>query len=213
MIADKIGYMIQKNVSLQQAINALLKTLEAKDNGTHAHSQRVSEYCLMIAHEYSFTEEELREIELAGLLHDIGKIATPDHILKKKGKLTDEEFTVIKGHPIDSYEILSQIAPLKNVAIWVRAHQERVDGFGYPDRLKGEEIPLAARILCVADAFDAMTSDRPYRKALSLEEAYAELKRCAGTQFDQNVVQVFLEKHQAQQQQSSSFRARRAKNP
>ncbi|MBI2608364.1 MAG: HD-GYP domain-containing protein [Deltaproteobacteria bacterium] len=181
---------------VEETLKALLRTLEIKDRYTHGHSQRVAFFARLIAENMGFEEEEIQEIKLAAMLHDLGKIGTPLEILNKPGKLTDEEFDVIKEHPIYSYEIISQVSSLQNIARWIRAHQERMDGFGYPDGLKGEEIPLQARIITVADAFDAMTSDRPYRKALSLETAYEELKRCAGTQFDKEVVKVFLDVYQ-----------------
>lgn len=186
----------QNKKIIKESLNAIIKTLEAKDRYTHGHSHRVAHYALLIAKKLSFTEEQLIEIELAALLHDIGKISTPDNILNKPGKLTPEEFEVIKEHPVQSYEILSEVTHLKQIALWVRAHQERIDGFGYPDGLRGENIPLPARIITVADAFDAMTSDRPYRAALSIQYAYDELKRCSGTQFDSRIVDIFIQEHQ-----------------
>ncbi len=186
----------QNKKIITETLNAIIKTLEAKDRYTHGHSHRVAAYALLIAKKLSFTEEQLIEIELAALLHDIGKISTPDQILNKPGKLTPEEFEIIKEHPVQSYEILSEVTSLKQIAQWVRAHQERIDGFGYPDGLQGENIPLQARIITVADAFDAMTSDRPYRQALSIQYAYDELKRCAGTQFDSKIVDIFILEHQ-----------------
>jgi len=189
----------QNKKIIKETLNAIIKTLEAKDKYTHGHSHRVAQYALLIAKKLSFTEDQLIEIELAALLHDIGKISTPDQILNKPGKLTPEEFEIIKEHPMQSFEILSQVSHLNQIAKWVRAHQERIDGYGYPDGLRGEEIPLEARIITVADAFDAMTSDRPYRKALSIQYAYDELKRCAGTQFDSKIVDIFIKEHQTWQ--------------
>jgi len=186
----------QNKEIIKETLNAIIKTLEAKDKYTHGHSHRVAQYALLIAKKLSLSEDQLIEIELAALLHDIGKISTPDKILNKPGKLTPEEFEIIKEHPMQSFEILSQVSHLNQIAKWVRAHQERIDGYGYPDGLRGEEIPLEARIITVADAFDAMTSDRPYRKALSIQYAYDELKRCAGTQFDLKIVDIFILEHQ-----------------
>jgi putative nucleotidyltransferase with HDIG domain len=180
---------------IQETLNAIIKTLEAKDKYTYGHSQRVADYSRLIAEKLSFSEEEIIEIELAAILHDIGKISTPDEILNKPGKLTDEEYEIIKEHPVCSFDIISQISSMDKIAKWIRAHQERVDGMGYPDGLKAEEIPLQARLITVADAFDAMTTDRPYRKALPLQSAYDERERCSGTQFDSEVVQVFLKEH------------------
>ncbi|MBI2027568.1 MAG: HD-GYP domain-containing protein [Deltaproteobacteria bacterium] len=188
----------QNKKIVEEALNAIIKTLEAKDKYTLGHSRRVAYYSLMVARNFSFSQAILHEIELAALLHDIGKIGTPLEILNKPSGLTDEEFEIIKQHPIHSFEILCEVSSLKNVAQWVRSHQERVDGLGYPDGLKAENIPLPSRIIAVADAFDAMTSDRPYRKAMSAELAYAELRRCAGTQFDEKTVDVFINAHQLQ---------------
>jgi len=138
-------------------------------------------------------DQASEEVLLAGiLLHDIGKIFTPKDILYKPGPLTDDEWEVMRRHPVDGAEVLQQIANLEEMACNVRHHHERYDGAGYPDRLKGEQIPLGARIAAVVDAFDAMISDRPYRKALTVDEAIKELKRCQGTQFDPQVVDAVI---------------------
>jgi HD-GYP domain-containing protein (c-di-GMP phosphodiesterase class II) len=125
-------------------------------------------------------------------LHDLGKISVPDHILMKPGKLSEEEMEIIKKHPANGAKIIEPIEPLKHARDIIKHHQECFDGTGYPEGLEGENIPLGARIIAVADAFGAMTTDRPYRNALSLEEAVKELKKCSGTQFDPYIVDIFL---------------------
>ena len=182
---------------LREAVRAIVSALEAKDPYTHGHSLRVSEYALLIGEAIKLGKEDLLTLELGALLHDIGKIGTPDHILLKPGHLTKEEFEIMKKHPVQSAEILSHIELLKDVVPIVKYHQERIDGLGYPDGLKGEQIPLLCRIVYIADAFDAMTSDRPYRKALPLQQAYDELVRCSGDQFDPKLVPLFIQAHQS----------------
>jgi HD-GYP domain-containing protein (c-di-GMP phosphodiesterase class II) len=125
-------------------------------------------------------------------MHDIGKITIPDHILKKPGKLTDEEWTIMKSHTTNGYQILRSADQYSRLADYALTHHERYDGKGYPQGLKGEDIPLYSRIIAICDAYEAMTADRPYRKALTKEVAIAELKRCAGTQFDPRLVEVFV---------------------
>ena len=164
---------------------------------TYLHIERTVEYATQILaklREQGFAFDETQEeVLLAGiLLHDIGKIFTPKEVLYKPGPLTDEEWTVIKRHPVDGSEILGRISSLKEIATNVRHHHERYDGTGYPDGLKGDAIPIGARIACVVDAFDAMVCDRPYRKGMGVEKAVAELKRCRGTQFDPIVVDVLV---------------------
>jgi HD-GYP domain-containing protein (c-di-GMP phosphodiesterase class II) len=137
-------------------------------------------------------ERELQFLELAGLLHDIGKIGIPEHILNKKGALSDAEYAIVKQHPVSGSRILRDISEMSDIALYVRHHHERFDGKGYPDGLTGERIPLPARILAIADAYDAITSTRPYRGASSRTAALAELKRAAGAQFDPKLVEVFV---------------------
>ncbi len=131
-------------------------------------------------------------LEFAALLHDVGKIAVPDAVLKKVEPLTPDEWRLIRLHPYHSAQIVKPIQPLQRIVSWVYHHQERWDGTGYPDGLRGEAIPLASRIIAVADAFNAMTTDRPYRKALAAAEALTEIERCAGTQFDPGVADAFV---------------------
>jgi HD-GYP domain-containing protein (c-di-GMP phosphodiesterase class II) len=140
-----------------------------------------------------YSEKELGELELAAVLHDVGKIAVPESILNKPGKLTDPEFKLIQEHPVRGEAILSPVIELKQIGRIVRAHHERYDGTGYPDKLKGREIPLGARIMAIADTYDSITSERPYRKAASHRYAVKEIIKCSGTQFDPEVVEAFLE--------------------
>jgi response regulator RpfG family c-di-GMP phosphodiesterase/signal transduction histidine kinase len=174
-------------------VKSLASAIDAKDEYTRHHSTRVTEFSLKIAAKMGFSEKELGDLELAALLHDVGKIAVPESILNKPGKLTDEEFKLIKEHPARGEAILSPVVELKEIARVVRAHHERYDGTGYPDRLKGREIPVGARIMTIADTYDSITSERPYRKAASHRYAVKEIIACSGTQFDPEVVQHFLE--------------------
>jgi putative nucleotidyltransferase with HDIG domain len=178
--------------SYMRTVTALTSAIDAKDHYTHKHSQHVCEYALAIAKELGFPQEQIKNLEQACQLHDIGKIGIEDYILTKPGKLTPEDWEKMKMHPAKSAEILRPLAFLSEVIKLVEQHHERYDGEGYPAKMKAEEIALGARILAVADSFDAMFTDRPYRKALTKEEAIAELKKGSGTQFDPRVVEVFL---------------------
>ncbi|MGZ7046293.1 MAG: HD-GYP domain-containing protein, partial [Candidatus Aminicenantales bacterium] len=171
----------------------LASAIDAKDEYTRHHSTRVTEFTLKIAGTMGFSEKEAGDLELSALLHDVGKIAVPESILNKPGKLTDQEFALIKEHPARGESILKPVIELKDIARVVRSHHERYDGLGYPDGLKGREIPLGARIMAVADTYDSITSERPYRKAASHRYAVKEIIRCSGTQFDPEVVEHFLE--------------------
>jgi diguanylate cyclase (GGDEF)-like protein/putative nucleotidyltransferase with HDIG domain len=166
---------------------ALARAVDAKDSYTRSHCQTVSQLTALVGAELGLPEERIARLRLAGLLHDVGKIGVPDAILNKPAKLTDEEYEQMQRHALLGFEIVDA-AGLPEEARWVRHHHERVDGRGYPDRLSGEDIPLESRIILVADAFEAMTSDRPYRKAPGQDFAVAELRRGAGTQFDAGVV-------------------------
>lgn len=174
------------------AMTALAYALEAKDIYTSGHSQRVAELSAVLASELGMSREHIEKIRLAGLLHDIGKIGIRESVLNKTGKLTDEEFEHIKLHPDIGARILTPVVEDKSILDAVRNHHERQDGNGYPDGLQGNQIPLEARILMVADTYDAMTSARPYRKAISSEKACVEIKRYSGSQFAPEVVEVFL---------------------
>jgi len=173
-------------------LEALVEALDYKDQETQFHSQRVTAYTMAIASQMGVPKDEIDVIARGALLHDIGKMAIPDSILRKQGKLTTEEFAVMKEHCYLGYKLVMKIPMLKEAAEIVYSHQEYYDGNGYPRGLKGEDIPLGARIFAVADTFDAITNDRVYRKARSTAEAAAEIKRCSGTQFDPRVVAVFL---------------------
>ena len=176
-----------------ETILAIAKTVDAKDSNTSQHSKRVSEYSVLIARRLGFTTEEQEQLRKAALLHDIGKIGIPDAVLNKPGKLTDEEYAKMKSHVIAGAEILKDFTLVKNVSEGALYHHERYDGKGYVHGLKGEEIPLNARIIGIADAFDAMTANRVYRKRLPFDYVIGELKRGRGTQFDPQLVDIFLE--------------------
>ncbi len=173
-------------------VKSLSSAIDAKSKWTAGHSERVTRYALDIGKGMGLDEKVLKDIEIGGLLHDIGKLGTYEVILDKPGKLTDEEFNLIRQHPVKGAEILSPIKQLKGIIPVVRHHHEFYNGKGYPDGLKGEGIPLMARIMCVADSVDAMGADRPYRKGRPMDEIIAEVKRCSGTQFDPKVSEVFL---------------------
>ena len=174
-------------------IKSLVSALDAKDKYTRDHSTRVTEFTLRIAEKMGLNERELKDLELASILHDVGKIAVPEKILNKRGRLTDEEFAYIKEHPVVGENILKPIIELQQVANVVRHHHERYDGQGYPDGLKSLEIPIGSRIMAVADTYDSITSDRPYRNADSHNSAVKEIIKRSGAQFDPEVVGFFLE--------------------
>jgi putative nucleotidyltransferase with HDIG domain len=173
-------------------IQALAAAIDAKDPYTRGHSARVAEYAVSIAKQFGLPMPDLETIQAAAYLHDVGKIGIPELILSKAGKLTNEEYEIIKTHPEISAKILAPVHFETDLIPIVRHHHERYNGTGYPDKLSREEIPLKARILAVADSFDAMTSTRPYRPAKSHQAAIRELKRCSGSQFDPKVVDSFL---------------------
>src|SRR4051812_8240538 len=174
-------------------LEALVAALDAREHETKAHSKRVSEYTLYLAREMSVEPAQLDVIRRGAMLHDIGKIGISDTILLKPGKLTGEEWVSMQKHPQIGYWILEGIEALQPASDVVLSHHERYDGTGYPRKLQGDEIPLGARIFSVADTLDVMTSDRPYRKALSYVEARAEIAQFSGSQFDPDVVKYFLQ--------------------
>ncbi|MBC7218435.1 MAG: HD domain-containing protein [Candidatus Caldatribacterium sp.] len=183
----------QKEESLLEGLLlALAKALEYYDGSTRMHSEVSAGYAFEIARSLGLDEERARLVRWAALVHDVGKIFIPQEILRKPARLTPEEYDLVKLHAIKGEELLLSIKGLESIARIVRHHHERFDGTGYPDGLRGEEIPLEARILAVVDAFEAMTSDRPYRRAMSVDEALEELKRFSGTQFDPEVVRVMV---------------------
>ncbi len=170
----------------------LADLLDRRDPYTSEHSQRVAHLVEMILKQFpDLPYEEFEAILSAARIHDLGKIATTDFVLSKPGRLTDEEFAVIKRHPVEGSEILRRLTPYRQIVQIVRHHHERWDGRGYPDGLAGEQIPFGSRVIAVADTYDAMTSDRAYRPAMTHEQAMAEIRRCAGAQFDPAVVVAF----------------------
>ena len=175
-----------------ETIKSLAEALEAKDSYTKSHSDIVADYAKKIAEKMGLPFYEIKKITQSALLHDLGKMAIPDSILNKPGALNEKEWEEIRKHPEKSEEILKSLTFITFLPI-IRHHHERFDGTGYPDKLSADMIPLGARILAVADSFEAMTRDRSYRKALSKERAIEELKRCSGSQFDPKVVMAFLE--------------------
>lgn len=175
-----------------EMVSAMRRIVDAKDIYTRGHSDRVSDYAVQIARRMGKDEDYCQQIRTAGLFHDVGKLSIPDEILLKNGKLTDEEYEVIKTHPSAGMDILSHITQFHPLLPAVRSHHERFDGRGYPDGLVGLAIPEMARIITVADSFDAMTSNRQYRTSLGFQRAVDELIRCRGTQFDPEIVDVFL---------------------
>ncbi len=175
-----------------RSIDALIKALEAKDYYTRGHSQRVTIYSVAIAREMGLPEEEIEKLRRAAVLHDLGKIGVREVVLNKPGRLTDAEYGEIVRHPEVAMRILEPIPFFQPLLPSILHHHEWFDGRGYPGRLSGDRIPLASRIMAVADTFDAMTSTRAYRKALPVAEANAEIRRCAGTQFDPEIVPFFL---------------------
>jgi len=173
-------------------VKSLAAAIDAKDPYTRGHSERVTRFSILIARELGLDDKTQRDVQLCGLLHDVGKIGVPISILRKKDKLTDEDWKHIRRHPVLGAEIISPITQLKELVRNVRYHHERYDGKGYPDNLKGEDIPLISRILAVADTFDALTSERPYRNGLSDKAALEEMEVVKGTQLDPACVEAFL---------------------
>lgn len=189
---ENAGLYNDINKMFIDTVKVLANAIEVKDRYTKGHVDRVTDYSVAIARKMNYDKSSLEKIKIAAALHDIGKIGVPDEILNKPAKLTKEEFHIVKQHPIKGYEIIKDIPALKDISIYVKQHHERIDGRGYPDGLKNHEITLEARIITVADAFDAMTSDRPYRKGMSLNTAVKILQENKGSQFDEYVVNVFL---------------------
>lgn len=176
----------------EETIESWAYVLDLRDKETEGHSRRVADLTIEIAKEIGIQKEELIHIRRGALLHDIGKIVIPDSILLKPEKLTEEEWEIMKKHPVYAYQILSRIEYLRPAIDVPYCHHEKWDGSGYPRGLKGEEIPLSARIFAVADVFDALTSNRPYRKAWSRESALEYIKKESGKHFDPKIVEIFL---------------------
>ena len=186
------NYQKEQEKAYMQTIDTLRHVVETRDQETKGHSERVSALAAAIAAEMGMAEEEVERIRIAGLFHDIGKVGVPDAILLKPGALTKEEFEAIKKHPEEGEKILASYAPFKEMLSIVRQHHERYNGTGYPDGLAGENISLGARITAVADCFDAMISNRVYRKGLGFDATIQQIKDGKGTQFDGRVVDALL---------------------
>jgi HD-GYP domain-containing protein (c-di-GMP phosphodiesterase class II) len=176
----------------------LMQALRERDPYTYGHCRRVARNARLLAEAAGLSEDEQRVIEYSSMFHDLGKMGIPDSILLKPGRLTEQEEAIMRAHPLKSAEIvspLSQIPFFRATLPGIKHHHERIDGAGYPFGISGEQIPLHARIILIADTFDAMTTTRPYRKGLAFEIAYKELKTFAGRQFDEQLVKVFLQAH------------------
>ncbi|MEE8414529.1 MAG: HD domain-containing phosphohydrolase [Dehalococcoidales bacterium] len=194
-LEDKVLEQTKKiRASFLSSVTALAYALEAKDKYTSGHSQRVADISASIAKEMGLPQKDIDKIKLAGLVHDIGKIGVKESVLNKPGRLTDEEFQHVQSHPEIGEHILAPIASDDIILRLVRHHHERYDGTGYPDQIKGDQIPLGVRILSLTDAYEAMTSTRPYRQAMSDKAASAEIECGKGTQFDPEVADAFLRK-------------------
>lgn len=189
---ENAGLYADQHALLMGTVQSLTASIDAKDRYTCGHSERVALMACKLARAAGMSEEEVERVRLTGLLHDVGKIGVPEQVLCKRGKLTDEEFEQIKLHPVIGYNILKDIALLSDVLPGVRYHHERWAGGGYPEGLRGEEIPFVARLLAVADSFDAMSSDRSYRAAMPLPKVLEEIQRCAGTQFEPTLAERFV---------------------
>lgn len=183
----------REETALEGMVEALTSLVQARDHYTGEHAAEVAELAVCIARSMGLQSAEIRLADLVGRLHDIGKVAIPDTILCKEGKLTAEEWLLMKQHPVIGADVARMVPSLRMTAPGIRAHHERWDGQGYPDGLRGEAIPLAARIVAVADAFNAMVTDRPYRKARTQKQALTEMRRCAGSQFDPAVIEALEE--------------------
>jgi len=199
ILGSQVAFVIQNAdlfKNLQRAyidtLSALTSAIDAKDSYTRGHSERVTELSIKLASYYGVEPEEVEKIKLGGLLHDIGKIGIHEGILNKPGRLDDQEFEIIKSHPDLGVRILGKVEFLESIVPIIRYHHERYDGKGYPEGLSGDKIPLLARIVSVVDTFDAMTTDRPYRKAMDIDAALAEIERCSGSQFDPEIAAHFV---------------------
>lgn len=193
-LAAEVDHKTRENESLSlHIVKALAQAIDAKDAYTNGHSGRVARYSTEIARRYGYTEEQQDEIYMMGILHDVGKIGVPDAVINKPGRLTDEEFDLIKQHPVQGERILKKIKEMPKLSIGARWHHERYDGKGYPDGLSGTDILEEARIIAVADAYDAMTSNRSYRGILSQEHVRDEIEKGKGTQFDPIFADIMLQ--------------------
>tara|TARA_B100000029_G_scaffold421722_1_gene428113 strand:+ start:1202 stop:1933 length:732 start_codon:yes stop_codon:yes gene_type:complete len=204
-LTDQVNNFEKKEKEiLEMAARSILLALDMKDAYTFGHSTRVAFYSQELGKEVGLSSEELYQLELASLFHDIGKIGIPDNILLKPTRLSQDEFTIMKTHPERSEEVLKNFSPFEKIAKYARHHHERYDGKGYPDNLKGEDIPYFSRIILISDTFDAMTSDRPYRKGLPYDVAFSELEEFAGSQFDPKLSKVFVKAMEKDQKKNEN---------
>ncbi|EQC47355.1 HD-GYP domain-containing protein [Bacteriovorax sp. Seq25_V] len=192
LVKENKKLALEQKKICEMAARTILHALDCKDSYTYGHSMRVAFLSLTLGKEIGLNEEELYDLELSALFHDIGKIGVPDSVLLKPARLTEDEFLQMKSHPEKSAEILRGFSHFEKVAKYAKHHHERWDGRGYPEGLKGEDIPLFSRIILIADTFDAMTSSRPYRKGLDYEVAFAELEEFSGSQFDPELAKAFI---------------------
>ena len=190
---EEVYSHIQTDKDTMKALKSFMNMMKVKDKYTYGHTQRVAMYSIWFSEYLNLSQEDKLNIRIAACLHDIGKLDIPEELLNKKGRLSDEEFATLKNHPDFGVMLIKDIKSLENHVDIVRYHHERYDGFGYPCKLKGEQIPYLARVLSIADSFDAMTSHRPYNKRKSHQEAIEELKKCSGAQFDPELVKSFIE--------------------
>lgn len=196
----------EEHIDLISSIKTLISVINAKDKYTYAHTERVVIYTQLIAERLDLSEEDKKILKYGSYLHDIGKIQIPMEVLNKKMRLTFTEWNLIKNHPQNGVEIIKPVLSLKKVIPLILHHHERYDGTGYPQNLKGKNIPYLTRILSIADSFDAMTSNRPYKESMSFNEALAELKRCSGTQFDPEIAKAFIDTIKSHSNYLSSFK-------
>ena len=198
MLSDQVGVALQnmciyreKEELLFELLTALTRAIDAKSKWTSGHSERVAEYALLLGKSINLSDKDLESIKMSSLVHDIGKIATPETILDKPGKLTDEEFTVIKKHPEEGARIIGGIKSYGKIVPGILYHHEHWDGSGYPESLMEKSIPLISRIITIADVFDAISADRPYRKGMSYDEAYKFMLEMSGRLFDPELLEKF----------------------
>jgi diguanylate cyclase (GGDEF)-like protein len=189
MYRDKLNQDINAR---SQIMKALMAALEERDFITSGHAHRLEDLCVRLGRQVNLSSSQLSDLNLLAQVHDLGKVGIPDHILFKPGPLNDQEWEIMQQHPEKGYRIAHSTTDLAGIADLILKHHERWDGKGYPLGLAGDEIPIECRILAIADSFDAMTNDRPYRKAISVEESLEELKQCAGSQFDPELVDIFV---------------------
>ncbi len=193
-LAAEVERKTHENAMLSlHVVQALAEAIDAKDSYTHGHSSRVAEYAREIARRFGYTEKQQSDIYMMGLLHDVGKIGIPNSVINKPGRLTEEEYSIIKKHPVLGARILERVEEMPKLSVGARWHHERYDGTGYPDGLKGDDILEEARIIAVADAYDAMTSRRSYRDALAQAYVRSEIEQGKGTQFDPVFADIMLQ--------------------